>query len=78
MVKWFSQHKGIDYEEIISPVVKMTSICMVLAMAMQHDLKVEQMDVKMTFLIGSLEEEIYMEQPRGFAWARQTNLVCHL
>ena len=32
----------------------------------------------MTFLHGSLEEDIYKEQPEGFALAKWTDLVCHL
>jgi len=31
-----------------------------------RDRKVHQMDVKSTFLNGFLEEEIYVEQPKGF------------
>ena len=78
VVKGFSQRKGIDYEEIFSYFMKMTSICAVLAMAAQQDLKIEQMDIKMTFLHKSLEEEIYMEQSEGFAQTGQKDLVCRL
>ena len=67
-----------DYKEIFSPVVKMTSIRVVLAMATQSDMEIEQMDVKTTFLHGRLEEEIYMEQPEGFAQTRRTDLVWRL
>jgi len=35
-------------------------------MAATMDLKIEQLDVKTTFLHGDLEEETYMEQPEGF------------
>jgi len=66
VVKGFGQRKGIDFDEIFSPVVKMSSIRMVLALAASLDLEVEQMDVKTVFLHGDLEEEIYMEQPEGF------------
>ena len=63
VVKGFSQRKGVDFDEIFSPVVKMTSIRTVLGLAASLDLEVEQMDVKTAFLHGDLEEEIYMEQP---------------
>ena len=66
VVKGFSQKKGIDFEEIFSPVVKMSSIRVVLGLASSLDLEVEQIDVKTAFLHGDLEEEIYMEQPKGF------------
>ena len=61
VVKGFGQRKGIDFDEIFSPVVKMSSIRMVLALDAILDLEVEQMDVKTAFLHGDLEVEIYME-----------------
>ena len=61
VVKGFAQKKGIDFDEIFSPVVKMTSICIVLSIVAAEDLHLEQLDVKTTFLHGDLEEEIYME-----------------
>jgi len=67
VVKGFRQKKkGIDFNEIFSPVVKMSSIRIVLSLATTLDLEVEQMDVKTAFLHGDLEEEIYMKQPDGF------------
>ena len=43
-----------------SPVAKMTSIRFLLSIAAAYDLEIEQMDVKITFLHGDLEEEIYV------------------
>ena len=51
----FGQKKGIDFDEIFSPVVKMSSIRIALGMAASMDLEVEQLDVKTTFLHGDLE-----------------------
>jgi len=66
VVKGFRQRKCIDFNVIFSPVVKMSSIRIVLSLAATLDLEVEQMDVKTAFLHGDLEEEIYMKQPDGF------------
>ena len=41
--------EGIDYHEIFSPVVKLVSICIVLALVALLDLELEQLDVKTTF-----------------------------
>ena len=60
VVKGFQQKKGVDFDEIFSPVVKMTSIRTVLSIAARMNLEVEQLDVKTAFLHGDLEEEIYM------------------
>ena len=65
-MKGFGQRKGVDFDEIFSPVVKMSSIRAVLSIAASMNLEVEQLDVKTAFLHGDLEEEIYMEQPEGF------------
>ena len=53
--------KGIDFDEIFSSVVKMSSISVVLTLAASLDLEVEQLDVKMAFIHDDLEETIYME-----------------
>lgn len=78
VVKGCHQKKGIDFEEIFSPVVKMTSIRAILGLAATLDLEIEQLDVKTAFLHGDLEEEIYMEQPEGFAEPGKEHLVCRL
>ena len=78
MVKGFDQKESIDFTEIFSPVVKMTSIRVVLAMAAWMDLEIEQLDVKTAFLHGELEEEIYMKQPEGFEVKGKEHMVCRL
>jgi len=70
--------KGVSFNEIFSMVVKMSSIRVVLGMATIMDLKVEQMNVKTTFLHSDLEEEIYMLQPEGFGVKGKENFVCKL
>ncbi|KAE8726093.1 hypothetical protein F3Y22_tig00007792pilonHSYRG00021 [Hibiscus syriacus] len=57
IAKGFSQKKGVDYDEIFSPVVRHTSIRAVLALVASWDLHLEQMDVKTGFLHGDLEEK---------------------
>ena len=78
VVKGFKQKKGIDFDEIFSPVVKMTSIRTILSIAASLDLEVEQLDGKTAFLHGDLEEKIYMEQPEGFAVSGKKHMVCKL
>ena len=78
MAKGYAQKEGIDYNEIFSPVVKHSSIRILLALVAQFDLELVQLDVKTAFLHGDLEEEIYMAQPIGFRVVGQQHLVCRL
>ena len=63
VAKGFAQREGIDYNEVFSPVVKHSSIRILLALVAQLNLELAQLDVKTAFLHGDLEEEIYMTQP---------------
>ena len=78
MVKGFQQLRDIDYTEVFSPVVKMTTIRLVLSIVAAEDLHLEQLDVKTAFLHGDLDEDIYMQQPEGFKAPGREELVCRL
>ena len=78
MSQGFTQREGIDYNEIFSLVVKHSSIRMVLALVVQQDMELEQLDVKTAFLHGELEEEIDMMQPEGFIEEGMDDKVCLL
>jgi hypothetical protein len=78
VVKGYAQKEGIDFNEIFSLVVRLTTIRVVLVMCAIFDLHLEQLDVKTAFLYGELEEEIYMLQPEGFAETGKENLVSRL
>ena len=72
------QKKGLDFFDTYSPVTKISTIRMLLALASIHNLIVHQMDVKTAFLNGELNEEIYMKQPEGCVIPGQENKVCKL
>ena len=60
VIRGFNQKKRIDYFDTYSPVTKIATVRISIALATIFDLVVHQMDVKTTFLNGDLEEEIYM------------------
>lgn len=71
----FAQRKSIDFNKIFSLVVKFTIIRILLSLLTQFDLLVEQMDVKISFLHGNLDEKIYMLKLEGFIKNGNENLV---
>eukprot|EP01018_Ginkgo_biloba_P034471 Gb_28273 [translate_table: standard] len=66
VAKGYAQQEGIDYIETFAPIEKMDTITIVLVLAAQHGWIIYQMDVKSALLNGYVDEEIYMEKPRGF------------
>ncbi len=78
VVKGFQRREGIDFDEIFSPVVKHTTIRVVLGLVEAEGLYLEQLDVKTAFLHGDLKEVIYMKQPQGFIARGEEDLVCKL
>lgn len=67
VARGFTQTQGIDYTETFAPTLRMETIRILLAFALQHHLCVHHMDVNGAFLNGHLEEEIHMKLPDGFA-----------
>ena len=78
VVKGYTQKEGIDYEETFSLVAMLKSIRILLSIVAFLDVEIWQMDVKIAFLNGSLDESIYMMQPEGFIEKGQVEKVCKL
>ena len=75
VVKGYAQEQGIDYQDTFAPVSRMDTIKLLLMLASQKGWLVWQMDVKSAFLNGTLDEEIYVEQPEGFENESSLNKV---
>lgn len=78
VVHGFSQVYGQDYTETFAPVAKFTTMRIVLAIAAQENFHLQQLDVKMAFLNGEIDEDIYMIQPQGYIKPGQESKVCKL
>src|SRR3954467_9276284 len=60
VAKGFRQVKGVDYDEIFSPVAMLNSVRIMLAIVALYNYEIWQMDIKTAFLNGFLKEELYM------------------
>ena len=78
VAKGYSQVEWIDYEETFALVARYSSIRSILALAAQMGWKIHQMDVKITFLNGVIEEELYIEQLEGFETFDRESHVCRV
>ena len=65
MVKGYVKKESVDFNEIFFLVILLTSIWLILPMCARFDLQLGQLDVKITFLHGELEEKIYMLKLEG-------------
>ena len=73
VAKGFSQIPNIDYADTFSPTARMTSIRLLMNIAMFEGLIVHSMDFKSAYLNADLDFEIFMEQPKGFVVKNNPN-----
>ena len=78
VARGFSHIGGIDYEETFTPVAWYFSIGTILALLAHMGWHIHQMDVKTVFLNWIIEEEVYIEQPKGFEIFISESHVCIL
>ncbi|GJV28593.1 putative ribonuclease H-like domain-containing protein [Tanacetum coccineum] len=71
----YRQEEGVDYDEVFAPVARIEAIRLFLAFASYMDFTMYQMDVKSAFLYGTIEEEVYVNQPSGFVDPEFPNIV---
>ncbi|MCO5601449.1 hypothetical protein L7F22_055572 [Adiantum nelumboides] len=79
VARGFTQIPGMDYSETFSPVLRITSFEVLIAIAALFGFLLHQMDVRTAFLNGDLQEEIYMSQPDGgYTSLQHLDYVCRL
>lgn len=77
VAKGYNQIEGPDFFDIFSPVAKLTTVRILIAIASLRKWYLHQHDVNNAFLHGDLNEDVYMVVPQGVVCKRE-NQVCKL
>jgi len=67
-----------DFAKTFSPVIRQESLCLLMALSVTHGLSLHQVNMTTAFLNGMLEDEVCMQQPKGFECQGKEELVCKL
>lgn len=75
VVKGFHQVQGIDYTESFSPIIKSSTIRVILSLVVMNKWILRQVDINNAFLNGYIIKAVYMQQPKGFIDSTQPNHI---
>lgn len=78
VAKGFTQKEGVDFHEIISPVMRHSTLRLLIALSVNIGLDICHLDVTTAFLHGNLEEIVHMRQNEGFIKQGYENKVLKL
>jgi len=68
----------LDYEKTYSPIIKPTTVKLLLALDVNYGWILKQLDVGNAFLHGILKEVVYMAQTQGYMDQSYPDHVCLL
>jgi histone deacetylase 1/2 len=78
VARGFQQTAGLDYDETFSPVVKSSTVRIILSIVVHLNWEVRQLDINNAFLNGNLKETVFMHQPEGYIDQTKPSHICKL
>lgn len=78
VAKGYDHKYAEDYNGTFAPIVRRTSVRILLSIAATKKMNVKHLDIKNAFLYGQIKEAVYSKQPWGFEQLSDRNLVCKL
>lgn len=78
VARGFEQEYGVNYFDTYAPVVKNSSVRLLMSIAVQKRWKVEQIDIRNAYVNSAIDTDLYIEQPEGFIWEDKKKFVLKL
>jgi hypothetical protein len=78
IARGFKQQYGVDYDDTFNPVVKPTTIGLLLSLVVSYVWVIQKIDIQNAFLHGFLDEDVYMKQPPSFEDSAHPKYICKL
>lgn len=76
VARGYSEQPGVDYFETFAAVIRPESVRLLIALSKLRNLNLFQVDIGNAFLNATLDEEIYLDIPRGFALDHDSTEAC--
>lgn len=63
VAKGYAQQPGVHFSETFAPVARLSSLRLLIALAVKFDLEITQLDIETAYLNAEMDTLVYMEQP---------------
>lgn len=75
VARGFNQEYGVNYFDTYAPVVKNSSVRLLMSISAEIGMCVEQIDIRNAYVNSDLEDEVYMDPPEGLEIDKSTSVL---